>query len=447
MRNKKRIPPSGKIRKEIVRIRDGRLTPEESDKSQLDLILHKAKLLIAQEILETEIDDFLGRGYYQRDKSRSSNMGYRNGYEPKKLRTPEGIMNLAIPQVRNTLTPFQSRVRQFFKSRSEVLNKLAVEMYVGGLSTQDIEDAFYITTGDRLLSKSSISRVTEILWDDYEAFTKRDLSKYEVVYLIVDAVYESLRPYIKANEGILACYGVCQDGRKVLLHAALGNKENYEAWLDFFRNMVKRGLNTPVAITSDGAPGLIKAADEAFPKSLRLRCWVHKMRNLAGKVPMHVWELVKSEIAAIRDSSTYEEGSSLFVEFVNKYHSIYPSLTKCILDDKQALLDLLKTPYRHRVFIRSTNLIERTFAEERRRTKVIPQFFSEKSCLKLVFTVLYRASLRWRRMPMGKHEIKELVLLTKKLNIKLPTLVLLDRNTRKLTSHMQRKRRILAEIA
>ena len=196
MRTKKRIPPSGKIRKEIIRIRDGRITPEESDQSQLDLILHKAKLLIAQEILETEIDEFLGRGYYQRDKSKPAKAGYRNGYEPKKLRTPEGIMNLEIPQLRNTLTPFQSRVRQFFKSRTEVLSKLAVEMYVGGLSTQDIEDAFYITTGDKLLSKSSISRVTEILWDDYENFTKRDLSKYEVVYLIVDGVYESLRPYI-----------------------------------------------------------------------------------------------------------------------------------------------------------------------------------------------------------------------------------------------------------
>ena len=229
---KKRIPPTKKIRKEINRIRAGRLAPEEQDKDQLHLILQKAKLLIAQEILETEIDEFLGRGHYQRSKS-PLDIGYRNGYESKKLRSPEGLLELQIPQVRDTLHPFQSRVRQFFKSRTDTLNKLAIEMYIGGLSTQDIEDALYLTTGDKLLSKSSISKISQVLWEDYENFTKKDLSKYEVVYLVVDAVYESLRPYIKSNEAILACYGICTDGRKILLNLQLGDKESYDSWLDF----------------------------------------------------------------------------------------------------------------------------------------------------------------------------------------------------------------------
>ena len=34
--------------------------------------------------------------------------------------------------------------------------------------------------------------------------------------------------------------------------------------------------------------------------------------------------------------------------------------------------------------------------EERRRTKTIPHFFDERSCLKLVFATLWRASQRWR---------------------------------------------------
>ena len=251
---RKRIPPSRRIRKEIHRISEGTLTPEEQDKDQLSLVLQKAKLLIAQEILETEVDEFLERGHYQRYKNGDRHMGHRNGYEPKKLRTPEGILNLEIPQVRNTIHPFQSRMRSFFKSRSEILNKLAIEMYVGGLSTQDIEDALYLTTGDKILSKSSVSRISEVLWDDYENFITRDLSKYEVLYLVVDAVYESIRPYVKVNEAILACYGVCVDGRKILLHLDIGNKESCEVWKDLFRNMVKRGLNIPIAVTSDGAP-------------------------------------------------------------------------------------------------------------------------------------------------------------------------------------------------
>ena len=47
-----------------------------------------------------------------------------------------------------------------------------MEMYVRGLSTRDIEEALYMATGDRLLSRSSVSRVSDILWEEYEWFIK-----------------------------------------------------------------------------------------------------------------------------------------------------------------------------------------------------------------------------------------------------------------------------------
>ena len=51
--------------------------------------------------------------------------------------------------------------------------------------------------------------------------------------------------------------------------------------------------------------------------------------------------------------------------------------------------------YRHRQYVRTTNLIERTFVETRRRTKTIPHLWNEKSFLKLVFEALIRVSDRW----------------------------------------------------
>ena len=79
---------------------------------------------------------------------------------------------------------------------------------------------------------------------------------------------------------------------------------------------------------------------------------------------------------------------------------------KCLLEDSEALLNVLKLPYRHRISVRSSNLIERMFVEERRRTKIIPQFLTEISCLKLVFSVLWRASYRWQRIPVDEYEEK-----------------------------------------
>jgi Transposase, Mutator family len=46
--------------------------------------------------------------------------------------------------------------------------------------------------------------------------------------------------------------------------------------------------------------------------------------------------------------------------------------------------------------IRHTNLLERTFGETRRRTKVIGRLPGERSCLRLVWAVLDRASRGWR---------------------------------------------------
>jgi len=56
---------------------------------------------------------------------------------------------------------------------------------------------------DMVLSHSLASRVTEDLWEDFEAFALRDLSALDVVYLFLDAVCESPRRQAGPKEGIL----------------------------------------------------------------------------------------------------------------------------------------------------------------------------------------------------------------------------------------------------
>jgi putative transposase len=401
MRLKKRIAPSERIRKEIAELMSGKAGAEVD---VLGEILHRARELVGQELLEEEAKAYLGRPRYGRREEHGGRAGYRNGYEPARLKTAEGVVELEVPQLRDTEEPYRSRLKEFFRGNTDVLEKLAMEMYVRGLSTRDIEEAFYTATGDRLLSKSSVSRVTEQLWAEYEAFIARDLSIHDVVHVIVDAVYEAIRPYVATKEGILVAYGITSDGGKVLLHVMLGNKESADVCREFFRDMVRRGLSVPLSVTSDGAPGMIKAIEEVFPRSLRIRCWVHKMRNLSVKLPPEYWEAIKPEVVAIRDAVGYEEGLAQLQKVVRKYQRRYPSFIKCLMEDQEALLAVLKVPWRHRRTVRSSNLVERSFVEERRRSKIIPQFLTERSCLKLVFSVLVRASFRWRRITVGELE-------------------------------------------
>lgn len=85
--------------------------------------------------------------------------------------------------------------------------------------------------------------------------------------------------------------------------------------------------------------------------------------------------------------------------------------------DGEASVTHLKLPVAHRKHVRTTNLIERSFLEERRRTKIIPRFFDERSCLKLVYATLVRASQRWYRIPMTDRHREQLRQLRHELGI------------------------------
>jgi putative transposase len=270
----------------------------------------------------------------------------------------------------------------------------------------------------RRLSKSAVSKVTDILWKEFEEFQQRDLSSFTVEYLFCDAVYESLRAHFGMKDAVLCAWGITREGHKVLLHLALGDKESYRDWLEFLRNMAKRGLRVPTAVTTDGAPGLIKAVETAFSKSLRLRCWFHRMENFSAKVPEENWPEVKAQLVMVRDAASYEQGKQCAHDLIAAYRNRYPSLITAFTDDLDALLNHLKLPINHRKKVRTSNLVERAFEETRRRTKIIPRFLTEKSGLKLVYSVLTRAATRWRRIPVTAFDLLSLDRLREALGIK-----------------------------
>ena len=213
----------------------------------------------------------------------------------------------------------------------------------------------------------------------------------------------------------MSAWAICADGRKVMLHLALGTKESYPNWLEFIRDLVRRGLQMPVLVTTDGAPGLIRAVEEAFPRSLRQRCLAHKTRNVTDKVPDSVRAEIKNAVRAAYYAPNREVADMIAADTLKTYQGDYPSAMRSFQDDWGASVAYLRCPAIHHKRIRTTNLLERSFLEERRRTRTIPRFFSEKSCLKLVFATLWRASLRWQGVRMSEIERQQLKLLRREL--------------------------------
>ena len=93
---------------------------------------------------------------------------------------------------------------------------------------------------------------------------------------------------------------------------------------------------------------------------------------------------------------------------VADYGRKYDSAVACFMDDFEACIAHLRFPVAHRRAIRTTNLLERLFVEERRRLKIIPNAFGERAVLKLMFGALIRAAERWRSIKVTEFERRQL---------------------------------------
>jgi transposase-like protein len=131
--------------------------------------------------------------------------------------------------------------------------------------------------------------------------------------------------------------------------------------------------------------GLTKAIEAMWPQSLRIRWWFHKMQHLHQQVPAPLWPAVKALLVDLRDAPTPEKAEKRRAAIVAQSQRELPAACRCLLDDAQASLNPLEVPHRHQQSVRTSNLGERAFGEERRRTKVIPHLWGETRLVKLRF--------------------------------------------------------------
>jgi hypothetical protein len=104
-----KVAPSVIAREQLQQLLAGSIDRERNIVSAL---VEAVTRLVVQELVEGEQADWLGgRGRYERREE--GQVGSRNGYEPGRIRTAEGLFDVAVPQVRGTVTPFRSSLMSF----------------------------------------------------------------------------------------------------------------------------------------------------------------------------------------------------------------------------------------------------------------------------------------------------------------------------------------------
>jgi len=349
-------------------------------------------------VLEEEVEIFIQAALYQRTPERK---GYRNGFYERDLVTTMGVIeDLPVPRTRNG---FRTRLFERYQRRQAELDEAISDMFVGGVSTAQVGEIIEALTGSHP-SPSTVSRVFHTLEGEFESWKTRKL-KTRYLYAFADGTYFTV---IYGSDGckmpILAIVGIDEEGRREVLAFTVGERENQNAWEDLLEDLRSRGVETVDLWITDGNKAMLNAIEGKFPASERQRCLKHKIENVLAYVPKKHHEQVRPELKAIFYQENREKADQALAAFIEKYADIYPSAIECLKRDLEACLTFYCFPQQHWRYLRTTNIIERLFAEVKKRShKMAAAFRNENSCMLMFYAVI--RSLKLRRITVTTQEI------------------------------------------
>jgi transposase-like protein len=245
------------------------------------------------------------------------------------------------------------------------------------------------------LSGPVITKLTEQWQAEQRAFSERDLSTVDYVYLWADGIHVNIR-LEEHKLCLLVMIGVRADGRKELIALADGYRESTESWADLLRDAKRRGMRAPVLAAGDGALGFWGALREVFPTTREQRCWFHKIANVLAALPKSAHPGAKKVLAEVWNAEDRRHALDAVTAFDAAYGAKFPKAVAKITDDVDVLLAFYDYPAEHWIHLRTTNPIESTFATVRHRTKVTKGPGSRAAGLAMAFKLIESAQARWR---------------------------------------------------
>lgn len=325
---------------------------------------------------------------------------YRNGYYERDLVSQFGNINdIRVPRLRNH--PFKTQVFKRYQRHQDVVKDLIEDVFLAGVSTRRVGQAVSKLLETKV-SAGTVSRITRRLDSQVRLFHQRPLID-EYQYLILDGICLKIRHNLKYhNRMVLAAYGITVFGQKHLIDFTQAKGESREAWEGLLQNLFQRGLHGKnlKLIVMDGSKGLKAGVEFIYPHVKIQRCWAHKMRNVSG------YCLKKYEKGCVRQAQkiylaqNHADSMHEFKRWKNKWEKLCPKAVGCLEKDLDDLLVFHECPKSHQIKVRTTNAIERSFREVRRRTKVFSCFSNRASSERIIYAIFTHLNNSWKNKPL-----------------------------------------------
>lgn len=360
-------------------------------------ILGMVKTLL-ESSLECELLEQLQASPYQRTEVRR---GYRNGYYERDLYSQYGVIkSLRIPRTREG---FDSQIIPHYQRNLARVNRGVRNMFLAGVSTRRVGEILS-NLWEREISAQTVSRICLSLDREVAAYHRRSLTdKY--LYLFFDGISMKVKGASQVHKKqILVAYGISLTGRKEIIEFRQASSESASQWEGLLRDLYERGLTGQhcCLVSTDGCPGLHAALDIVYPYIPRQRCWAHKLRNVANRIRRKDQTECLAVAKKIYLAGNRREAVKVFRGWKAHWWQSYPEAIHCLEKDLDELLNFLDCPAAHRIRIRTTNVIERSFREVRRRTRTISCFTNGSSVDRIIFGVMQHLNQSWKDKPILK---------------------------------------------
>jgi len=318
----------------------------------------------------------------------------RNGVKKRKLKTRIGSIELSIPQLR--YQNFKPSLYEPYSRVEKALGSCIQEMFLNGVSTRKTSNILK-QLGMENFDKSSVSRLNTKLDEELNPWLKRDLSKKNYPFLMIDARYEKIRQNHQViSNAVYVIVGIDEEGFRDILGVHVDMSESHLAWKDAFLDLKHRGLTGVKYIVSDQHAGLVKAIQEVFLGTIWQRCAVHYQRNVMSKISPKLQSHYRNKVSLIWKFTTKESARNYVKEFVKELRN--DSLDKVADFIEETVEDSLSVFDLHedlRKKLKSTNMLERFNQELKRRSKVVRIFPNDKSCLRLLGMICKQQAENW----------------------------------------------------
>jgi transposase-like protein len=341
----------------------------------------------------------------------------RHGHLPEReIVTGIGPVAVRCPRVRDRAgggserIHFSSAILPPYARRSKSLEVLLPILYLKGLSTGEFDEALVALLGKDAggLSASTIGRLKDAWSDEHLRWSKRDLSAKHYVYFWADGIHVQARLEDDA-QCLLVIIGATPEGKKELVGLIDGVRESAQSWRGLLLDLKRRGLAmAPELAVADGALGFWQAIEEVWPKTRGQRCWVHKTANVLNKLPKSQHSKAKRALQEIWMAETKKDALTAFDAFVETWRVKYDKAVECLIKDREALLAFYDFPAEHWKHLRTTNVIESSFATIRHRTVRSKGCLSNKTALAMIFKLAEAAERSWRRLD-GHNQLPKLI--------------------------------------